>query len=44
MRVWTKWLFALAAPLTLTGCLWDSGQVHSPIWRFARDGTLHARL
>ena len=33
MHYWTKCLFALAAPLMLTGCLWGPG-------KFASDLTL----
>ena len=37
MRGWTKWLFALAAPLTLTGCLWGPGQFTADL-ALDRDG------
>jgi hypothetical protein len=38
MRHWTKRLFAIAAPLLLTGCLWGPGKFNSEL-TLRKDGT-----
>jgi hypothetical protein len=38
MHHWTKWLFALAAPLLLTGCLWGPGKFVSDL-TLKKDGS-----
>ena len=38
MHHWTKRLFALAAPLLLTGCLWGTGKFASDL-TLRKDGT-----
>ena len=38
MHHWTKRLFALAAPLLLTGCLWGPGKFASDL-TLRKDGT-----
>ena len=38
MRHWTKRLFAIAAPLLLTGCLWGPGKFNSGL-TLKKDGT-----